>query len=136
MNYTLKYSRKLLDFCVEVNFKLHHLKCSIFKNSITCCGRHISAQGVRFDPRQILGPENMEIPTMASEPLQFTSAMQWLGTSTAEFSIIIEPLLHTLESAYDKAGNRTKRALKSLSFTSVGWVQYKLVLSIRERSIV
>lgn len=75
VNELLKYIAKRFDFCVEVNFALHPLKFHLFKNSITWCGRKKPAEGVRFYPRHISGLENMAIPTMASELLQFTSAI-------------------------------------------------------------
>lgn len=92
INDLLEYVTKLLDFCVAVNFKLHPIKCRLFKTSITWCRHHISADGVKLDPGHISGLETMAIPTIASELLQFTSAMQWVRPSILEFSAMIQPL--------------------------------------------
>lgn len=100
---------KLLDFFMYFKLNLHPAKWRLYRNVITWCGRHISTDRVRFDPRHKLGLENMEYPTVARAFLQFTSAVQWLRTSIPKFSTTIQPLLHALERAFKKAGKITRR---------------------------
>lgn len=109
----LQYLTKLLDFCVSVNFKLHPIKCGLFKTLIVWCGRHISAEGVRFDSRHVSGLETTAIPTIASELLQFTSAMQWLRTSVPAFPQSYDHFwmpsnVHILSLANEPSGHFTK----------------------------
>lgn len=111
----LQYITKILDFLGTVNFKLHPSKCRLFKNSITWCGRNISAEGVRYDPRHVFGLESMATPTISSALLQFKYAMQWLRTSIPELSVIIQPLLDALERSFNVSGKRTKRSLHRIT---------------------
>lgn len=118
--------RKLLDLCVQINFKLHPEKCRLYKRSVTWCGRELSADGIRFSPRNISGLEEMHAPTTAAQLLQFTSALQWLRTSIPNFSVLIQPLLAALERAYEKIGKRTKRALQRVELCQIGWSEIEL----------
>lgn len=55
--------RRLLQFCVVYNFKMHPSKCRLFHLSFRWCGRHISDAGTRLDPRRINGNLDWSTPT-------------------------------------------------------------------------
>lgn len=105
----LYYIKKLLNFCVSTNFKLHSIKCQLYKSPITLCGRHMSADDVKFDPRLVSSHETMTMPTITGEMLQLASAMQWLRKNISEFLISIKPLLDAFERSYNVSGKTTKR---------------------------
>ncbi len=60
-----------LQLCKKYNIKLHALKCILYTISAKWCGRVISAEGVKFDPRRLDGLLNMEPPTTGSHLQQF-----------------------------------------------------------------
>eukprot|EP00171_Calliarthron_tuberculosum_P022675 IDg22675t1 len=51
----LNATRKLFDMCKLHNMKLHLAKCTLYATSIRWCGRIISKDGIRFDPRSYKG---------------------------------------------------------------------------------
>lgn len=122
----LARTEMLLDLCSLLNFKLHPDKCRLYKREVTWCGRIISADGVRHNPRQIEGLESMDCPTTAAELLMFTSALQWMRSAIPDFSNLVAPLLAALERAYSKANSRTKRAAKRILLADVGWGQAEI----------
>ena len=112
---------EFLDLCVRLNIKLHPLKCHLYRRKIIWCGRELSEDGIRFDPRHLNTLEQMTSPSSPAELLHFTSAMQWMRHSIPRFSTIIRPLLHALERAYTKAGRRTKAGLRRVTMEQINW---------------
>lgn len=47
----LKYISMLFNLCDDMNFKLHPGKCHLYLTNMNWCGRQISEDGTRFDPR-------------------------------------------------------------------------------------
>lgn len=115
--------RLFFDFCLQRNLKLNPSKCVLFATSVRWCGRVISADGVRFDPRRIDGIRNMTLPSTGADLQQFVFAMQWMRNAIPEFITIIRPLSDLMESVYDFAGKRTKRAVARILLDKVGWSQ-------------
>lgn len=68
----------------------------------------------------------MATPIIASELLQFTSAMQGLANSIPEFSVIIQPLLDALKRSYKASGKRTKLSLHRVTLQHTGWCQTEI----------
>ena len=89
----------LLDLCAILNLKLHPGKCHLYRTSVVWCGRELSPQGIRYDPRQLKTLEAMPTPSSPSELLHFSSAMQWLRQSVPNFTSLMKPLLAALERA-------------------------------------
>lgn len=117
---------KLLDvlegffaFCVKFNLKLHPAKCTLYTREVRWCGRIISAEGIRFDPRRISGIKEMDTPTKGGQLQQFVCAMQWMRSGIPMFSTIIRPLSELLEAVYQLAGKRTKRAVSTISLDKI-----------------
>lgn len=50
---------KLFQLCKELNENLHSGKCHLYKMEVKWCGRHVSAYGVKYDPRNIATLEMM-----------------------------------------------------------------------------
>lgn len=115
--------RRLFDFCVEFNLKLHPLKCQLFRSTIRWCGRLLSPDGIRFDPARIDGIKNMTQPTNGAELQQFVCAMQWMRNGIPKFSTLIRPLSLLLEEVYKTVGKRTRLAAGKLPLSSSHWGQ-------------
>ena len=75
----LESLQKFFAYCVEYNLKLHPSKCILYVTEIRWCGRIISEQGIKFDPRRLSGLVQMEPPTHGAHLQQFLCAMQWLS---------------------------------------------------------
>lgn len=58
---------EFFKICVKYNLKLHPGKCVLFANDIRWCGRLISADGVKFDPRRMGGLVTMEPPVTGAD---------------------------------------------------------------------
>ena len=115
--------RQFFDYCSQRNLKLHPAKCVLYKTEIRWCGRILSKDGVRFDPRRIDGIRDMQLPTTGAELQQFVCAMQWMRSAIPTFSTIIRPLSDFMETVYAKAGSRKKSAVNRLTLTTAGWSQ-------------
>ena len=108
-----------LSVCSEIGLKVHAEKTKFFMREAKFCGRIISAEGVKYHPRQFDSLLNMKRPTMEADLQQFLCATNWMRNSIPEYATRIEPLHKLLETCYKKAGKRTKRALRNLSITSL-----------------
>lgn len=113
--------RQFLEFCVKFNWKLHPRKCVLFTKSVRWCGRIISADGIRHDPTKLDGLLRMDAPSTGAQLQQFLCAMQWLRSSIPNFQALVEKLHEFLETVYQHAGKRTKRAVSRVSLRNIGW---------------
>jgi hypothetical protein len=113
--------RKLFGMCAEYNLKLHPNKCILYATEITWCGRLVSANGLRYDPRQLDGLLSMEPPVTGGLLQQFVYAMQWLKHDIPEFSKLMTPLREFKERVYNRSGKRTRRAVARIPLPNLGW---------------
>jgi Reverse transcriptase (RNA-dependent DNA polymerase) len=117
--------RKLLclffKLCRDYNLKLHPGKCVLFSKNVRWCGRLISSDGVRFDPRRVQALHDMALPVTGGDLQQFVCALNWMRTSIPSFATIISPLQELLEEVYSHVGKRTKAAVSKILLSKVGW---------------
>lgn len=74
------------DTCASHRLRLHPGKCVLFSHSIRWCGRQISADGVRYNPRRLDGLLNMAPPVTGANLQQFICALQWVKSAIPDFS--------------------------------------------------
>lgn len=117
----IKSIRNLFGLCVQYNIKLHPAKSIMFAKSIRWCGRVISADGIRYDPRRLDGLLNIESPKTGAHLQQFICALQWIKNGIPNFASIVTPLHQFMEQIYTKAGKRTKQAVARYKLSAVGW---------------
>jgi len=113
--------RAFLAMCREKNLKLHPDKCELFTLILTWCGRTISPEGIKYDPRRLQGLLTMDPPTTAAHLQQFLCALQWMRMAIPQFQQLVDPLHEILEKAYEVSGKRTSRAAAKVSLSSLGW---------------
>lgn len=113
--------QKFLDFCVSFNFRLHPEKCTLFATRVHWCGRLITSDGIRFDPRRIDGIQNMAAPSTGADLQQIFCAMQWMRTGIPELAKTIHPLLSFLEKLYVLARKRTRLAVAKVHLNTLAW---------------
>ena len=101
--------------CNEVGVKVHAEKCFLSTNAANFCGRIMTKEGVQYHPRNFESFLAMQRPTKADELQQLLCATNWMRNSIPAYAITIAPLHHLLESAYAKAGKRTKLAVRKIS---------------------
>jgi hypothetical protein len=119
----LKLLRLFFQLCRDYNLKLHPGKCVLFSKMVRWCGRLISFNGVRFDPRRVQALHDMVLPLTGADLQQFVCALNWMRTSIPSFATIIYPLQELLEEVYSHAGKRTKSAISKIPLSKVGWSQ-------------
>lgn len=112
---------KQLTLFKTINIKLHPEKCCFFSTSIRWCGRLLSRDGIRFDPRRIDGIQKIELPKTGCQLQQFVCALQWVKTAIPNFTMIVEPLHLFMKTVYDRAGVRTKRGVSKVLLSPLGW---------------
>lgn len=113
--------RSFLEYCSDFNWKLHPAKFVLYTRSVRWCGRIISADGIRHDLKRLDGLLSMDCPITGGQLQQFLCAMQWLRSSIPEFQSLVSPLHEFVETVYQHAGKRTKRAVARVSLTDLGW---------------
>jgi Reverse transcriptase (RNA-dependent DNA polymerase) len=84
----LHYLRTFFTLCREFNTHLHPGKSLLFARAARWCGRIISGDGVRSDPRRAQGFLDMSMPVSGADLQQFVCALNWMRTAT--------PVLHTI----------------------------------------
>ena len=117
----LKLLRRFFQMCRDYNLKLHPGKCVLFSKMVRWCGRLISFNGVRFDPRRVQALHDMALPVTGADLQQFVCALNWMRTSIPSFATLISPLQDLLEAVYSHAGKRTKSAASKILLSKVGW---------------
>ena len=88
----LKLLRRFFQMCRDYNLKLHPGKCVLFSKMVRWCGRLISFNGVRFDPRRVQALHDMALPVTGADLQQFVCALNWMRTSIPSFATLISPL--------------------------------------------
>lgn len=113
---------KLLDnldiffsVCQEFGFRIHAKKSSFFMKEAKFCGRILSEDGIKFDPRNLRTILDMKQPTTGDELQQLLCAANWMRTSIPCFTKLIAPLHDALETACSRTTKRTKKALSKIS---------------------
>lgn len=113
--------RSFFSLCVDHNIKLHPAKCVLFAKEIRWCGRFISSEGVRYDPRRLNALLSMEPPTTGVHLQKLLCALQWVKQGIPNFTELMVPLHDLLERIYDQVEKRTKQAVSLILLSDQGW---------------
>ena len=122
----LESIQSFFGMCAEYNLKLHPAKCTLFAKEIRWCGRLLSAEGIRYDPRRLEGLLTMKPPTNGANLQQFICALQWVKQGIPNFTELVAPLHEFMERVYDHATKRTKRAVVRVQLSTLGWGKTEL----------
>jgi hypothetical protein len=87
---------------------LHAAKCSLYGTEVRYCGRIITAEGVRYDPRTISMLQIMGTPQNGGGLIQTVVALNWMRSSLPLFADKAAPLQDFPEAVYKEAKGRTK----------------------------
>lgn len=113
--------REFFEICRRNGIKLHAAKCQFFLKTVNWCGRRISAEGIRLDPRRLDALVDMQPPQKGDELQQFLCAANWMRSVIPSFSSLVEPLQSALEEVYALANKRTKQAAAGVLISNTSW---------------
>jgi RNase H-like domain found in reverse transcriptase len=118
----LDVHRQFFELCRVNGVVLHAGKCEFFCMQARWCGRLVSKDGVKYEPRHLQGLIEMPMPTTGAQLMQFVCALGWLRTSLPVFTTLVEPLMDILQAVHSAAGGaRTKTAVAKIALADVGW---------------
>lgn len=100
--------------------KLHPAKCALYTTEVPWCGRIMTSDGVRFDPRRHKALLYMEPPTTGAHLQQFICALQWDKQAIPNFTRLVAPLHYLMERVYDLTEKRTRRAISRVLLSDQG----------------
>lgn len=110
---------QFLGICAEHGLKIHAEKTELFLREARFCGRVLSRDGLKFDPRHFESLLQMQSPKMGGDLQQLLCATNWMRTSIPTYAETIAPLHNLMEKVYQNVGSRTKRAVSKISLTSL-----------------
>jgi hypothetical protein len=94
---------------------LHAAECYLYGTDFRYCGRIITTEGVRYDPRTISTLEHMGTPQNGGDMVQYVAALNWMRSSLPLFAEKSAPLQDILEEICKEAKGRTKNKTTSVS---------------------
>jgi hypothetical protein len=86
-------SEKLLEVpehffktCLQHVIFLHAAKCNLYGTEVRYCGRIITAEGVRYDPRTLYTLQHMGTPQNGGDLVQYVAALNWMRSCLPLFA--------------------------------------------------
>jgi Reverse transcriptase (RNA-dependent DNA polymerase) len=104
---TLKFSFKQ---CQEHGLKLHASKCVLFATTVRYCGRFITKDGARFDPKNMEALQTMQKPQNGADLVQYVAAANWIRSAIPNYSKRLALLQEALAEVFEGKSRRTKKA--------------------------
>jgi RNase H-like domain found in reverse transcriptase len=101
--------------CLQQGPFLHAGKCNLYGTEVRYCGRIITAEGVRNDPRTMSALQQMGTPQNGGDLVQYVAALNWMRSSLRLIAEKAAPLQDILEVVYKEAKGRTKKKATSVS---------------------
>ena len=118
----------MLDLLDDTGFKLNLKKSSLFEPEIKWCGRIITAEGIKHDPKRLQALYDMGTPTTAGDLMQFNCAAGWLRSAIPYFAVLAEPLNKIVQDATTNK-KKTKRVASNIKIEmkDVDILHYELI---------
>jgi RNase H-like domain found in reverse transcriptase len=79
------------------------------------CGRLITKDGVRFDPKNIDALQTMQEPQNGADLVQYVGAVNWMRSAIPNYSKRVAPLQAALAKVFEGKSRRTKKAAAAVS---------------------
>lgn len=113
-NELLENLETFFEICSEDRLRINIKKSCFYVTKARFCGRLLSKEGIKYNPRNMQALLDMKPPKKADQLQQFIWAVNWMRNSIPEYSKTIAPLQKLMENAIKTAGKRTKRALSKI----------------------
>jgi hypothetical protein len=78
--------------CQEHELKLHASKCVLFATTVRYCGRLITKNEVRFDPKNMKALQTMQEQQNGADLVQYLAAVNWMRSAILNYSKRVAPL--------------------------------------------
>jgi hypothetical protein len=78
--------------CRENGLKLHASRCMLFATTVRYCGRFITKDGVRLDPKNMEALQTMQEPQNGADFVQYVAAVDWMRSVIPNYSKRVAPL--------------------------------------------
>jgi hypothetical protein len=105
--------------CLQNGLFLHAAKCNLYGTEVRYCGRIITAEGVRYDPRTMTTLQHMGTPQNGGDLVQYVAALNWMRSSLPLFAEkaapLQAPLQDLLEVLCKEEKGQTKKKATSVS---------------------
>jgi hypothetical protein len=101
--------------CQEHGLKLHASKCVLFASTVRYCGRLITNDGVRFDPKNMEALQTMQQPQNGADLVQYVAAVNWMRSAIPNYLKRVAPLQAALAKVFEAKSRRTKKAAAAVS---------------------
>ncbi|CAM9877797.1 unnamed protein product, partial [Chrysoparadoxa australica] len=111
----------ILDKLLLAGIKLSAEKVAFFLKEATWCGKILSGDGVRHDPKRIQGLADMGRPETAADLMQFLCSVNWMRTHLPQLAEVAAPLQALLKQKMDGQRKRTKQAAFRLAISAAEW---------------
>jgi hypothetical protein len=79
------------------------------------CGRLITKDGVRFDPKNMEALQTMHEPQNGADLVQHVAAVKWMRSAIPNYSKRVAPLQAALAKVIEDKSRRTKKAATAVS---------------------
>jgi RNase H-like domain found in reverse transcriptase len=109
---TLKFFFKQ---CQEHGLRMHASKCVLFATTVRYCGRLITKDGVRFDPKNMQALQTMQQPQNGADLVQYVVAVNWMRSAIPNNSKRVDPFQAELAKVLEDKSSRTKKAAAAVS---------------------
>jgi hypothetical protein len=71
--------------CQGHGLKLHANKFVLFASTVRYCGKLITKDGVRFDPKNMEALQSMQEPQNGAGLVQYVAAVNWMRSATINY---------------------------------------------------
>jgi hypothetical protein len=107
--------------CQKYGLKLHASKCVLFATTVRYCGRLITKDGVRFDPKNNGSAADNARAAERCRLVQYVAAVKWMRSAIPNYSKRVAPLQAALAKVFEGKSRRTKKAAAAVSLLHL-WV--------------
>jgi hypothetical protein len=95
--------------------KLHASKCVLFASTVRYCGRLITKDGVRFDPKNMEALQTMQEQQNGADLVQYVAAVNWMRSAIPNYSKRVAPLQVALAKVFGGKSRMTEKAAAAVS---------------------
>jgi hypothetical protein len=87
----------------------------VFLTKVRYCGKLITKDGVRFDPKNMEALQTMQEPQNGADLVQYVAAVDWMQSAIPNYSKRVAPLQAALAKVFAGKSRRTKKAAAAVS---------------------